>query len=253
MVQRNFSKQPSYGLFDLHIHVLPGLDDGAGSLMEAVAMLEWAAQSGVRTMVATPHANQRGRFENYLSPQMSRSMEQLQREIHRRGIPIQLLAGMEIYASEDLVERIQQGQLCSMAGSAYYMVEFSPLCPREDVEMLLRQMLRHGFLPLIAHPERYQCVQRNPEVVRIWRGLGCAVQLETGSLLGQFGQNAHRAARWMLDRGQVDVFGSDAHGQKRKTPSMQELWQYLEREVGTPKAKQLLVEQPHRLLSTLPK
>ena len=110
-------------MIDLHLHILPGVDDGSRDMDDSLAMADLAARSGVRTLVVTPHSNQMGRFENFCSSELTEAFDELETEVKRAGIPIRILRGMEIYASEDIGRKIRQGMLTGLAGSHYYLVE----------------------------------------------------------------------------------------------------------------------------------
>lgn len=244
----NFLPHDLPPLVDLHLHILPSLDDGAQSMRDSLAMAEIAVRSGVRTMVVTPHANQWGRFENYATPHMQQVLEAFCREVRRAGLPLNVLPGMEIYASQDVVERIQRRELCPLAGTQYYLIEFPFPCPAPEMDWLLQRMLRHGYRPVIAHPERYHCIQRDPQQLARWREMGCVAQLNRGSVQGQFGSGCADTARYLIDRGWVDLFGSDAHGVHHRTPEMASIWEYLVRHKGREAARRLLAANPSALL-----
>lgn len=215
---------------------------------ESIQMARIAVESGVSALVATPHANQRGRFENYCTADMQYAFEELCRQLQQRDIPLQVLPGMEIYASLDVLELIESRQLCSIAGTPYYLVEFPFHCEQPDMDFFLQKMLQNGYIPLVAHPERYICVQKYPDIVWDWRAMGCVMQINAGSVRGQFGPDCEAAANFLIANGQADVLGSDAHGSDWRTPEMRWVWEYLEQEYGYELAKRLLRENAQTLL-----
>lgn len=238
----------NHKFIDLHAHMLPGLDDGAQTMADSIEMAKIAVQSGVRILVVTPHANQRGRFENYATPEMQQIYEDFCHELHKQRIPLRVLQGMEIYASGDVVELIHRRMLCSMAGTHYYLIEFPFHCPADDISYLLREMLSNGFIPIVAHPERYSCVQEDPEELQRWRQMGCVAQLNRGSVHGQFGSRCATAAETLIRLGYVDVFGSDCHGIRHRTPEMHSIYHYLQKNYGESRASELLLNNPLKIL-----
>lgn len=235
-------------MIDMHCHILPGLDDGSQSMEESIWMACMAVENGVSVLVATPHANQQGRFDNYCTPYMQYVFEEFCSQLKERHIPLKVLPGMEIYASVDMVERIERKQLCSIAGTSYYLVEFPFRCQQSEMDFLLQRMLRNGYTPLVAHPERYICVQRYPDTVWNWRAMGCAVQINAASVWGQFGPDCEATAKFLIENQQVDMFGSDAHGSHWRTPEIKRIREYLEQQHGHALAEKLLIENPHLLL-----
>lgn len=235
-------------LIDLHAHFLPSVDDGAQSMRESIEMARMSVASGVSTVVVTPHANQRGRFENYTTSPLQQVLKAFCYELRRNEIPLTILPGMEIYASADVVDLIHYRQLCPLAGTQYYLIEFPFQCDPIEIEYVLRDMLKHRYIPLIAHPERYICIQKQPAYLEKWRKLGCVAQMNCGSVQGQFGANCAKTASCLIENALVDVFGSDAHGTKHRTPEMRTIKAYLIENYGVAYAEKLLYENPDRLL-----
>ena len=111
-------------MIDIHAHILPDLDDGSEDMEESLEMAELAVESGVEIMTATPHSNQMGRFENFQSEQLQTAFERLRMVLKKEKIPLKILNGMEIFASEDIAQKIKNKQLSGINGTDYYLVEF---------------------------------------------------------------------------------------------------------------------------------
>lgn len=110
---------------DIHCHILPGVDDGAATPADALEMARMAAESGVRTIVATPHCNLPGAPEdNYASPALARRLEALRRAIEAEGIPLEILPGAEILCTPQVPELLREGRLLTLASSRYLLLEF---------------------------------------------------------------------------------------------------------------------------------
>lgn len=242
------SKGPGKGFIDLHCHILPGIDDGSQSMRESLEMAQLAVENGIGTVVATPHANQRGRFENYSTMRMQEVFDSFCEELRRRRIPLRVLPGMEIFATPDVTELIRRRMLCPLAGTRYFLIEFPFHGSADDMEVILAEMLKHQYVPIIAHPERYACIQHEPGRIAKLREAGCVVQVNRGSVQGRFGRRCAAAAAHLLDNGLIDVFGSDAHGAEFRTPELRSLWGHLECHYGSREAKRLMFDNPGRLL-----
>ncbi len=236
-------------MIDFHSHILPYLDDGAPSIAAALEMARISVQSGVTTMVATPHANQRGRFENYVDATLQASYHEFVTLLAQEQIPLRIIPGMEIFATPDLLKRLQQGQLCGIGHSNHYLVEFPFMAYHGDVTIILEQMLHHGYTPLIAHPERYACVHENVHLLHTWREMGCKLQLNKGSVFGGFGTTARYVARWMLAKDMVDVAGSDAHDTRHRTTNMQHFAEYITEQYSAALCHKILITNPTTILN----
>lgn len=235
-------------MIDLHVHILPRLDDGAANLDDALEMAEMAVESGVKELVATPHSNQMGRFENFNSTSLKTAYQLFQQALERERIPLKTYLGMEIFASEDLQEKIRDGRLFGLNGGDTFLVEFpfdaDPFWIGEQLESVLDSRKR----PLIAHPERYACVQDYPQIVYEWLSIGCLTQLNKGSALGRFGRAAANTAEILLNHDLITCIASDAHSPYMRTTYMGDIWSFMEEYFGEHVAYRLLKENPKRIL-----
>ena len=235
-------------MIDIHAHILPNLDDGSESLEESLEMAELAVESGVEIMAATPHSNQMGRFENFQSVQLEQSFEQLRETLKREKIQLQILKGMEIWASDDIVQKIKNKQLGGINGTAYYLVEFPFDADPWWIRECLEEIFEIGNIPLIAHPERYFCVQDYPELVYEWVQNGCVTQMNKGSVLGRFGRSVMKTAHILLKNDLISCMASDAHRSYMRTPYMREAKEELIRLGGYEFAWYLTEKNPERII-----
>lgn len=239
-------------MIDLHLHILPGVDDGSRDMDDSLAMADLAARSGVSTLVATPHSNQMGRFENFCAPELTEAFDELKAEVKRAGIPIRILCGMEIYASEDMAEKIRLGRLASLNDSRYYLVEVPFGAPPSWIEARLQEIQALGITPLIAHVERYYCVQDEPLLVYNWLSEGCRIQVNKGSLFGRFGRMAEQTAHTLMENDLISCIASDAHRPDVRTPWMKDIWDYLIQHAGEHYARQMLQRNPEKIIYDQP-
>ena len=229
-------------MIDLHSHILPELDDGAQDLYQALEMARLAVESGVVAMVATPHCVDD-------RTQEVRSMLKLLREALREsGIPLRLYPGMEIYGSGNTARLLADGKLLTLNRSRYPLIEFDFRADEHRQTQILREVIQSGFVPVVAHPERYASVQYGPEVLNRWVKMGCLLQINKGSLLGRFGPVEQELSMELVARGFAGMVASDAHGVSRRTPWMYEVSRLLEQESDLKTAKKLLWDNPRRVL-----
>ncbi|MFI3213056.1 MAG: CpsB/CapC family capsule biosynthesis tyrosine phosphatase [Eubacteriales bacterium] len=235
-------------IIDIHSHILPYLDDGARNMAEAIAMAADAYDGGTRVMVVTPHANQKGRFENYATSQMQDIFEKFQWELVRNQIPLVVLPGMEIYASKDMVSYIRRKRLTPLAGSKVFLVEFSFRTTIKEIEYLLEEMLYAGFQPMIAHPERYTWRGDIIEEVMALKEQGCYIQVNGDSVLGDLGEEARYNANKLLEADLVDVISSDCHSLRFRRGNLEQVQEHLIQEYGNQRAEMLLYNKAKELL-----
>lgn len=235
-------------MIDLHAHILPNLDDGSYSMEESLEMAELALEGGTRILVATPHSNQKGNFENYNSIKLRQAYQNLCRELEVKKLPLLVLPGMEIFASEDMGKKISQGLLFGVNHTPYFLVEFSFDAEPWQIEKRLKEILREGKIPLIAHPERYYCVWDYPGLIYLWIRMGCRIQVNKDSILGRFGRHVYKTAEILLKYNLVTCVASDAHGAQQRTPYLGETREYLKRRFGNTQARYLLSDNPGKII-----
>lgn len=235
-------------MIDIHAHILPGADDGASDLQEALRMVKMAEESGVYAMVATPHANIPGAFQNYASKELLHAFQNLQQEIINAGLHVRIYGGMEIFATRDMPRFLEEGKVWTLNNTKYFLTEFDFHENPDFCNMILEDCAEAGFVPVIAHPERYFFVQRNPRIVYEWYCHGYAIQVNKGSLLGRFGESAREMSRLLLHHGLVTCVASDAHASGRRTPHMREVKEFLDRNFGQDYREMVLERNPAHIL-----
>lgn len=235
-------------MIDIHAHILPGIDDGAPDMDTALAMAEMALESGVTAIVATPHCNMPGRFENYWDYSLHGKIKAFQQALHKAGIKLSIISGMEVFGTPDTPELLREGKLTTLGGSRYLLIEFPFDSYAQQATEILRAILAMGYRPVVAHPERYRYAQENPPLLNHWLNIGCLMQLNKGSLLGRFGRAAQTLALSMLNRGFAIAVASDAHSSSVRTTWMLDMWEFLCEEYSEYTARQLLEDNPRRIL-----
>lgn len=235
-------------MIDIHAHILPGLDDGSPDMECSVEMAELAAESGVTAIIATPHCNQRGVFENYVSAAVSERLEAFKSELRKNGTPLEVYMGAEVYGAEDTARLFREGRLQTLGGSRYMLTEFDFFADIGYMQWLINELLDAGCVPVIAHPERYFELQERPRVIEKWLTAGMGIQINKGSLFGRFGRLSAKLAHYLLREGMVTCIASDAHGARVRTPDMSSAMDFLSMEYSDGLAQLLLVDNPRRIL-----
>ena len=235
-------------MVDIHTHVLPGVDDGSADLEMSLDMLEMSQASGVSVVVATPHCNIPGEFENYASAALKNNFGRLKAEAKRLGITVTLCYGMEVYTTPEVPELIRRKKIWTLNGSSYVLMEFAFNEDPDFTYDIIADIRRLGIKPVIAHPERYFFVQDDPQTAFNWCTSGCALQINKGSLLGSFGRGPEETARLIIEHGLAACVASDAHSPVQRTTHMGEVSRYLEIEYGEEYQRLLLEVNPKRIL-----
>lgn len=236
-------------MIDIHTHILSGIDDGARDLEDSIEMAAIAAHSGVHTLVATSHANTQGFFRRYDIRDYMKRLSILRQALKEEQIPLEILSGMEIFMTDDVPEMIREEQLLSLNGTDYFLMEFGFGIDQEEMDDLLDQVMELGVIPVIAHPERYRCVQRSARGIFYWMEQGCLTQVNRGSIFGRFGESAKMCVDHLLEKRMVTCIASDAHKPYERTTYMADIKEYMEEKYSFEYSKKLLYDNPRRILS----
>ena len=227
-------------MIDIHTHILPGVDDGSPDLTDSLLMADLAAEGGTSVVIATPHSHVHREDPGGHLLRIRESFQRLSEAVSERNIPVELLLGMEIFCAGDLLEGLENGWFIPMCGTDRYLIEFRFGAPRSECRAHIDTVLEFGGIPVIAHPERYECIQKDPEEAKRWMRRGCRLQINKGSVFGSFGRASRRTALLLLDNRLVTYVGSDAHSPYRRTTYMGDIRDFLSEEYSPGTAAELL-------------
>ena len=239
-------------MIDIHSHILPGLDDGAQDLYDTLEMLQVAAESGIAAVVATPHCNLPGGYQNYFGEEYIEAIQKTREAAHKEKIPVKILPGMEAFGTSDLPKLLQDGKIMTINQSRYLLVEFAFDEDPEYVNYLIDELHGTKVIPVIAHAERYKFVQRDPNLVYQWRKKGYPIQINKGSFRGNFGRRAAETAYLLMDHHLVSVVASDAHSPHVRTPNMKNVYEKLLMEYPETYLDMIFKENPRRICQNEP-
>jgi len=234
-------------MIDIHNHILPGFDDGPASIEESLDMLRLAEKDGIRTVISTPHSA----FlvgKRYGKSQIETAAAALQQESQRLDIQVQVLAGIEVHLTEDIERNLAEGNAFTLVGSRYLLLELSFYSYPFSVEQSVAALRRRGLAPILAHPERLEYFQREPNLLRKLIQLGALVQLTADSLTGGFGPSSAIMSRIMLDHGWVHFLASDAHDSAQRAPRLSEALTTAAEIIGGDAARALVIDHPQAVL-----
>ena len=231
-------------MIDIHSHILHGLDDGARTLEESVAMVHMAVAAGTTDIVATPHANNQYAYDPGVVEQKLAELRQA------AGGAIRIHRGCDFHLTpENIADAIHSPAKYSIAGNGYLLVEFSDFLVPESAAEIFGRMITAGLRPIVTHPERNPLLQKKLELIEDWVERGCLVQVTAHSPLGRFGKTAKAAADRLLASGLVHFLASDAHDCKHRPPALDEPWKHIAGEFGDSAARVLLETNPAAALA----
>lgn len=231
---------------DIHSHILPGIDDGSKDPATSLQMLRIAADQGITQIILTPHNKP---MRHNAGPQKLVSMtKELQAKAVEDGLEIKLYTGNELYYRSGLAEEIADGKACTMAGSKYVLTEFNPMDDYDYIRNGIYSLTAGGFQPILAHVERYTKVCIKTDRVEDLINMGCYIQINAGSVMGQLGFGTELFTRKLLKEHLVHFVATDAHDTGKRSPKLAECASYINRKYGRDYMQELFFENPMHVI-----
>lgn len=233
-------------MVDIHIHVIPDVDDGAENLEDSLRMLHTAHTQGVTSVIATPHNS----AFDYGMEEVRREFAHLQAAVLDQHLPIRLGLGSEILCFESdmnmIIKLLGNGTYPTMNGTRYVLAEFFPNASKRAFTYCLRRLQQAGYLPIIAHAERYH--NFDLETARELHEMGILIQMNVYSVKQENYDRIRKRARSLLENRLVDFIGSDSHGMGHRPPAYTPGIEYMVRHYDRAYMDSILQGNPVSLL-----
>jgi len=238
-------------MIDLHCHILPGIDDGAKSLEQAIEMCRMAVEDGCRAMVATPH-QRRGAWWNSDREKIAAVARELQAAV---GPEPRILVGGEVHVDAELlaeVEKLPGGGILPLAGSRYLLIELDVHGRAGEAISLVHELSVAGWRPIVAHPEFIPWLAEDLALIERLVSVGARMQITAMSVTGDFGRDRQVNTHAMLDAGLAHFVASDCHGTQRRPPGLRRAYQTIAGRWGAEVAKWLVSDNPRAVVQDRP-
>lgn len=238
-------------MIDIHSHIVFEVDDGPKTIEDSRALLEESYRQGVRTIISTSH-RRKGMFETP-EAKIEENFKQVQELAKEVADDLTILYGAEIYYTSDILDKLEQGKIPRLADSQYALIEFSMITPYKEIHTALSNVLRLGVTPVVAHIERYHCLENDEKKVRDLINMGCYTQINSSSVLkpklfGDTYKFMKKRAQFFLEKDLVHFVASDMHNLDPRPPYMQEAYQIISKKYGESHAEQLFRKNQELLL-----
>ena len=230
-------------MIDFHSHILPGIDDGSRNLEQSIAMVNEAKEAGFTKIISTSHY-----MENYYECN-ERDRRQLLKKVQENVQGIELILGNEIYITNNIIELLQNGQASSINGTKYVLFEFPLITtrPMNDKEVIYR-LVENGYIPIIAHPERYPFIQENPDYLFELEEMGALFQANYGSIIGMYGLKAKKTLKILLKNNLISFLGSDVHRPEQVYNKMHKIIKKLKKIISNEEFEEFTEINPEKVL-----
>ena len=197
-------------MIDMHSHLIPMVDDGSKSFSTTEMMLSIASSNGFKAIFATPHYIDK---KSVTRGDMAEHFDLLKSIASSFGI--ELMLGNEVFICPEITRFLEDGIISCMNDSRYLLMELPRNNDVNYLDDVIFELKNRGITPIIAHPERYAFVHENPESLYDIADRGVLFQLNSGSLLGDYGDGTKKIAKLLLKHNVYQFMGSDAHSYDR--------------------------------------
>ncbi len=194
---------------DLHTHVMFGIDDGSRSLDESIAMLERLSNEGVTDVMLTPHYIENSKY-NCNNKLKKKLFNEVKKEALKRGININIYLGNEVMINNNLMNLFNT-EIATLNDSKYLLIELPMDKEFDDLDLVIKELMNNGVIPIIAHPERYTYVKNDYKWIKEYLKMGVLFQSNYESLFGKYGKDAKKTLKKLLKHNMVHFLASDMH------------------------------------------
>ena len=233
-------------MIDIHSHIITNVDDGARSVEETFNILKEAQEAGFTDVILTSHF-----LLNYYETNAQELIfwkEKLQEVLKKQGTKINLHSGMEIYITNQMEELLENKKILTLANSRYMLIELPLATNVKYFDYVVYYLEAKGIKPIIAHPERYKCVQKDPDIVEEYIEKGCLIQCNYGSIVNLYGREAEKTIKTILKKNQVHFLGSDVHRENGTYLIILDAIKKIRKIIGENKINEITTINPKKIL-----
>ena len=229
-------------MIDFHSHILPAIDDGSKSIEDSIQILREAREAGFSKIISTSHY-----LEGYYEVE-EEERKRLIQELRNEDIGLELYVGSEIYITENIIKLLEERKATSINNTNYVLFEFPLNSEPLNMYDIIYDMLEYKLVPILAHPERYSFVQKNPNLIYDLIQKGVLMQSNYGSIIGLYGDKAQIIVKKLLENNMVHFLGRDVHKKNSIYPKVQIALKEIENIVGREKLEELTTINPAYVL-----
>ena len=233
-------------MIDFHTHILPNIDDGSRSIEETFNLIKEAKNVGFEAIISTSHY-----IEEYYetnAPEREVWINAIYENLQAKNIDINLYLGNEIYLSENIIKLLEEGKASTINDTSYVLFEMPLNAEPMNLYDVIYEMMQYKLVPILAHPERYSFVQKEPELIYDLIEKGVLMQANFGSILGIYGEKAQMIVRKFFESNMIHFLGTDVHRQNSIYPKVPEALVEITKIIGDEKVRELTKINPRLVL-----
>lgn len=234
-------------MIDFHTHIIPNIDDGARNLDETINLIKESKEAGFEGVVLTSHY-----IKNYYEtnvPERDMWVKAISENLRTKGIEIDLYLANEIFMTDNMMDLLIEGKASTINNSCYVLFELPVDEEPEDLYDVIYSLQANKLIPVLAHPERYKFVQKDPYIIYDLIEKGVLMQANYGSVLGQYGENAELIVKKLLKNNMIHFLGTDVHRQGTIYKKIPEALDEIRNIIGEEKLEELTTTNPELALN----
>ena len=195
---------------DIHSHILYGIDDGSKSIDESILLLKEMKKHGVDELILTPHYVENSKY-NCNNSNKLKLFKELNKKVKEENIDIKLYLGNEVFITTKFIDLLKKKEIHTLNNSKYLLFEFPLRQVYKNTSEIISELVSNGYIPVLAHPERYEIFRHHPDMLEEYLRKGVLMQCNITSLFNVYGRESKKTLKYFLKKKWITFIGSDTH------------------------------------------
>ena len=234
-------------MIDLHCHIIPGVDDGSQDIAQSIQMAREASLAGFTTLCCTPHYYE-GQYVTKRND-ILQILDNLKQELHNNNINLELKIGNELFVTDSVTQLINNKIISTLNDSKYLLMELPLNNEIMNLDNIIFDIQNLGLTLILAHPERYRCVKKDPNYVYNLINRGVLFQGNYASLIGKYGEDAKYTLEILLKHNMIHFLSSDTHRDNSIYTYFESIFEKLNKIISPEQIKLLTEINPQKVIN----
>ena len=233
-------------MIDFHSHIVYGVDDGSETLENSLKIIKHAEKAGFHSIILTPHYMKD--YYEYQADEITDRINILRQKCEEENIDVSLYQANEIYITNSIADLLNQDIASAINCSRYVLFELPMNEEPMNLLEVIYKLVENGNIPIIAHPERYAFVQKDPNKLLELMEHGVLFQANYGSIIGQYGKDVEKTVKLLIKNNFISFLGTDVHKTGTIYTKMDEIYEELEKIISEDKIEDLVENNAYLVL-----
>ena len=235
-------------MIDIHSHILPSVDDGSKNASETFDMIKEAEKNGVTDIIATSHYS-KNEFE-LNTKDRKKIVNLINEKLKEKKINVKIHVGAEILIYPNMIKDLKNKEIPTLADSNYVLFELPFLGKVIYLDNMIDELIKNGYKPILAHPERYETVKEKPEIIEKWLEKGVYLQGNVSSISGDYGEKTKKVFKKILKENKLTFLATDTHHRLTRYQELSNNLKLIKKEIGLEKLEELILYNPMQIINS---